>query len=96
MPERGLPRQEVVDRLRALKHDDADWHGGRVFSLVYSAGDEMHQLLSEALALFSAENGLNVLAFPSIGTMQHDIVCNTATLLGGGPRRLGRRMCRAT
>ena len=33
-------------------------------------------------ALFSAENGLNVLAFPSIGVMQHDIVSNTATLLG--------------
>ena len=34
------------------------------------------------LSLYSAENGLNVLAFPSIGIMQHDIVQNTATLLG--------------
>ena len=50
---------------------------------MYSAGDEVHELLGEsALSLFSAENGLNVLAFPSIGTMQHDIICNTATLLG--------------
>ena len=32
--------------------------------------------------LYSAENGLNVLAFPSIGVMQHDIVSNTASLLG--------------
>jgi glutamate/tyrosine decarboxylase-like PLP-dependent enzyme len=42
----------------------------------------VHELLQDALALYSAENGLNVLAFPSIGTMQHDIVRNTATLLG--------------
>ena len=81
-PSMGLPRNEVMQRLIAMKQDDQDWRGGRVFSLVYSAGDDVHELLSDALALYSAENGLNVLAFPSIGTMQHDIVCNTATLLG--------------
>ena len=82
MPENGLPRDEVMQRLLAMKQDDQDWRGGRVFSLVYSAGDDVHELLSDALALYSAENGLNVLAFPSIGVMQHDIVCNTASLLG--------------
>ena len=82
MPEQGLPRNEVMQRLIAMKQDDQDWRGGRVFSLVYSAGDDVHELLSDALALYSAENGLNVLAFPSIGTMQHDIERNTATLLG--------------
>jgi sphinganine-1-phosphate aldolase len=82
MPERGLPRDEVMQRLLAMKRDDQDWRGGRVFSLVYSAGDDVHELLSDALALYSAENGLNVLAFPSIGVMQHDIVSNTAALLG--------------
>jgi sphinganine-1-phosphate aldolase len=82
MPAVGLPRDEVMQQLMAMKRDDQDWRGGRVFSLVYSAGDDVHELLSDALALYSAENGLNVLAFPSIGVMQHDIVCNTATLLG--------------
>ena len=82
MPEQGLPRDEVMQRLITMKQDDQDWRGGRVFSLVYSAGDDVHELLSDALALYSAENGLNVLAFPSIGVMQHDIVSNTASLLG--------------
>ncbi len=82
MPAAGLPRAEVMQRLINMKRDDQDWRGGRVFSLVYSAGDDVHELLSDALSLYSAENGLNVLAFPSIGVMQHDIVCNTATLLG--------------
>ena len=89
MPERGLPRGEVMQKLLALKQDDQDWRGGRVFSLVYSAGDDVHELLSDALALFSAENGLNVLAFPSIGVMQHDIVSNTATLLGADEPEAG-------
>ncbi len=82
LPRHGLPRDEVLKQLLAMKQGDQDWRGGRVFSLVYSAGDEVHELLQEALSLYSAENGLNVLAFPSIGIMQHDIVCNTATLLG--------------
>src|SRR5271167_3931445 len=77
MPQQGLPRGEVMQRLITMKQDDQDWRGGRVFSLVYSAGDDVHELLSDALSLYSAENGLNVLAFPSIGVMQHDIVANT-------------------
>ena len=89
MPEKGLPRGEVMQQLLALKQDDQDWRGGRVFSLVYSAGDDVHELLSDALALFSAENGLNVLAFPSIGVMQHDVVRNTATLLGADEPEAG-------
>jgi sphinganine-1-phosphate aldolase len=82
LPERGLPRAEVMQRLLTMKQGDQDWRGGRVFSLVYSAGDDVHELLQDALSLYSAENGLNVLAFPSIGLMQHDIVSITATLLG--------------
>jgi glutamate/tyrosine decarboxylase-like PLP-dependent enzyme len=82
LPEHGLPSDQVLRQLIEFKQGDQDWRGGRVFSLVYSAGDDVHELLSEALALYSAENGLNVLAFPSIGTMQHDIIRNTATLLG--------------
>ena len=82
MPVHGLPRDEVMQQLITMKQDDQDWRGGRVFSLVYSAGDDVHELLSDALSLYSAENGLNVLAFPSIGVMQHDIVSNTASLLG--------------
>ena len=89
MPEHGLPRDEVMQRLLAMKQDDQDWRGGRVFSLVYSAGDDVHELLADALALYSAENGLNVLAFPSIGVMQHDIVSNTATLLGADDPAVG-------
>src|SRR5580698_1910867 len=82
LPQHGLPREVVLQQLLSMKQGDQDWRGGRVFSLVYSAGDEVHELLQDALSLYSAENGLNVLAFPSIGTMQHDIVRNTATLLG--------------
>src|ERR1700691_6570614 len=89
MPVHGLPRDEVMQQLITMKQDDQAWRGGRVFSLVYSAGDDVHELLSDALSLYSAENGLNVLAFPSIGIMQHDIVANTTALLGAADTASG-------
>src|ERR1700722_3696720 len=82
LPAHGASADEVLDRMEELRADDQDWRGGRVFSLVYSAGDEVHELLQDAQSLYSAENGLNVLAFPSIGVLQHDIIRNTASLLG--------------
>ena len=91
IPQLGLTHADVLAQLLAMKQGDQDWRGGRVFSLVYSAGDEVHELLQDALSLYSAENGLNVLAFPSIGIMQHDIVRNTATLLGADEPASGRR-----
>ncbi len=89
MPDQGLAAAEVLRQLAGLKENDEDWRGGKVFSLVYSAGEEVHELLAQAMALYSAENGLNVLAFPSIGQMQHDLVSNTAQLLGASEPLLG-------
>ena len=82
LPEHGLAADDVLAQLAAKKVGDRDWRGGRVYSLVYSAGEEVHELLERALVLYSAENGLNVLAFPSIGSLQHDLVRITASLLG--------------
>jgi glutamate/tyrosine decarboxylase-like PLP-dependent enzyme len=82
LPARGAAADEVLARMEALRADDRDWRGGRVFSLVYSAGDEVHALLERAAAAYSAENALNTMVFPSLGWMQHDIVTITAGLLG--------------
>ncbi len=78
----GIDAAEVLARMAALRADDRDWRGGRVFSLVYSAGDEVHRLLEDAATLYSSENALNTGVFPSLGRMQHDIVSITAGLLG--------------
>jgi glutamate/tyrosine decarboxylase-like PLP-dependent enzyme len=82
LPAHGAAADEVIARMEALRADDRDWRGGRVFSLVYSAGDEVHALLERAAAAYSAENALNTMVFPSLGWMQHDIVTITAGLLG--------------
>ena len=84
LPEQGIDANHVLEDLRAAKANDRDWAGGKVFSLVYDGGEELHELHGEALKLYSAENGLNVLAFPSIGQLSHDLVRITAELLGAG------------
>ncbi len=82
LPDRRQSRDAVLAQLRDLKRDDRKWEEGKVFGLVYDAGPEHHALLRDAMALFEAENGLNVLAFPSIGLMSHDLVQLTGRLLG--------------
>ena len=64
----------MLELMAGLRSDDRDWRGGRVFSLVYSAGPEVHDLLERAATLYSAENALNTAVFPSLGRMQQDII----------------------
>ena len=82
LPAHGADADAVLARMGELRADDRDWKGGRVFSLVYSAGDAVHDLLQQASNLYSAENALNTMVFPSLGWMQHDVVTITAGLLG--------------
>jgi len=89
LPAHGLDAEAVLARLDELSADDRDWRGGRVFSLVYSAGDGVHDLLVRAADRYAAENALNTMAFPSLGWMQHDIVTITAGLLGADRRPEG-------
>ena len=83
LPQRGAPRAEVMARLRERHADDASWKTGRTFSLVYFAGDEVSELLREAYGEFIAENGLSPVAFPSLRTMECDVVSMAAGLLHG-------------
>ena len=82
LPAHGLEADRVLARMDDLRDNDRDWRGGRVFSLVYSAGDAVHDLLQRAATLYSAENALNTAVFPSLGRMQQDIISITAGLLG--------------
>jgi sphinganine-1-phosphate aldolase len=82
LPAHGLDAEQVLAAMSELRVDDRDWRGGRVFSLVYSAGQDVHDLLERAATLSSAENALNTAVFPSLGRMQRDIVTITAGLVG--------------
>ena len=63
IPTRGRAADELLGELAGMAKDDADWKHGRVFSLVYHAGDAHAQLLARAHALYASANLLNPMAF---------------------------------
>ena len=68
---------------------DADYKGGKTWSMVYWAGDAHHDFLKQAHALYFAENGLNPMAFQSLKRMETDVVQMTASLLNGPESTVG-------
>jgi glutamate/tyrosine decarboxylase-like PLP-dependent enzyme len=84
-PERGLPKDALLARMREMKQADADWRGGRTFSLVYPAGEDVDEVLREAAELYLFENALNPFRFPSLRRMEDDVVAFAADLLHAGP-----------
>jgi len=89
LPKQGTPRDQVLARISDMKTQDADWRGGRTWSLIYPAGDDVDELLREANLLYLYENALNPFRFPSLRTMEVDVVSMTASLLSGGERSDG-------
>ncbi|HEY3806355.1 MAG TPA: aminotransferase class V-fold PLP-dependent enzyme [Kofleriaceae bacterium] len=88
IPSRGRSADDVLAELRARQRDDVDWRGGRVFSLVYHAGDEHEQLLKDAHAVYASANLLNPIAFKGLRSLEKDIV-DAAAALFNGPGAVG-------
>lgn len=83
LPESGRNKNELLAQMQALKEKDMPWKEGRVFSLVYSAGEEVQELLKEAHSIFMSENGLNPGAFPSLRKFETEVVGMVTHLLNG-------------
>jgi glutamate/tyrosine decarboxylase-like PLP-dependent enzyme len=82
-PSAGRPVDELLAEVRAGRGDDADWRGGRTFSLVYNPADAELERLQEAIALeYLHENYLNPFAFPSLLHMEQQLVAQAADLFG--------------
>lgn len=88
LPAHGQDGARILDTMRALRDDDARWHDGRVFSLVFHPGDETAAFVREAYNLYFSENALNPSAFPSLRRMENEVVSMTASLLGN-PHAVG-------
>ena len=81
LPKQGIGRDALFEDMRKRKEQDADWHGGRTFSLIYPVSDEVDGILAEANKLYMFENALNPFRFPSLRQMEVDVVSMTAGLL---------------
>ncbi|WP_246210568.1 aminotransferase class V-fold PLP-dependent enzyme [Nocardioides piscis] len=76
---------ESVDplaRMRALQALDLPVHGGRTLAYVYDSGDdEVDRIAREAVAAYAGSNALDPTAFPSLLTMENELVGFAAGLL---------------
>ena len=90
LPTVGLPAEQVLDELRAMRAGDLPTHGGRTLAYVYDSGlTGLDDLAARAHALASSANGLDPTAFPSLLRMENDIVAAAAALLGGDVATVG-------
>jgi len=89
LPSRGRPHDEVLAELRRRKEGDARWRDGRTFGLVYDGGFEIEAIGAAAAGLYLHDNALNTIAFPSLGSLQSDVVRMTAGLLHGDAETAG-------
>lgn len=82
-PSTGRPVDDLVAELEGGRGEDADWRGGRTFSLVYNPADpELERLQHAVAAEYLHENYLNPFAFPSLLKMEQEVVSAAADLLG--------------
>lgn len=89
IPEEGIRHEDVLDQLRAFAGGDADYLGGRVWSLVYDLSDEHTAFLKKAYGLYFSENALNPMAFKSLKLMETEVVQMAASLLNGDDQTVG-------
>ncbi len=89
LPKKGTPKETVLSKLRALKTDDADWHKGQMFGLIYEAGQEVEELVKEAATTFMIENALSPMAFPSLLKMETEVVSMVVSMMEGDDEAVG-------
>ena len=74
----------ILDRLASLREADAPTHGGRVLSYVYDSGlAELDELAAEAIRIMQPVNGLDPTTFPSVASMERDLIRFARRMLHG-------------
>jgi sphinganine-1-phosphate aldolase len=81
---------DVLARLRAMQSADVPVTGGRTLAYVYDSGlEEADRVGREAVAAYAGSNGLDPTAFPSLMTMENELVGLAARLLDGPDSTVG-------
>lgn len=89
LPKQGFDAQTILNTMQELRGEDASWSEGKCWALVYSAGEEVTDVLRQAFTMFLTENALNPTAFPSLKQMETEVVAMTGHLLGGDAETTG-------
>ncbi len=87
LPTSGQSSDHILAEIAERRSGDLDWRGGRAFSLVYNAADpELEALQHRVADDFMHENALNPFAYPSLRSMEAEILAMAGEVLGGDAR----------
>lgn len=89
IPTHGRKLDDILTDLRGKSAGDTKWRDGRVFSLVYHAGEAHEHVVREAHALYASANLLNPMAFGSLKQIEREIVEMAAQLFHGPATTVG-------
>ncbi|MCW2781421.1 MAG: Pyridoxal-dependent decarboxylase [Marmoricola sp.] len=85
-----MAEPDVLARLREMQRSDVPVQGGRTLAYVYDSGlTEVDRIGRAAVAAYAGSNGLDPTAFPSLLTMENDLVGFACRLLEAPPSAVG-------
>ena len=82
LPANGKTREQVREEIESALTRDADWRGGKIWSLVYFAGEDVDAVLKDAYTAALYTNGLGPGVFKSLQKFESEVLAMTAGLLG--------------
>lgn len=81
---------EILAELRARRANDLPTHGGRTLAYVYDSGlAAADEIAREAVAMYASTNGLDPTAFPSLLSMEADLVAFARSILHADEQVVG-------
>src|SRR6476620_9675585 len=83
IPQQGSSLDEVMERMRSMQVNDADYHNARTWGLIYHGGPDVDAVLQAAGGHVLLENALNPFVFPSLKEMQREVVRMATGMLHG-------------
>lgn len=89
LPQKGMSRGDINDRLDAFKADDLDWQSGKVFGYVFDPGKEAMEVGKQAYMKFLTENALDFTSFPSLYKFEREVVDMGLSHLNGPEEAVG-------
>ena len=90
LPERGVPRDEILAELRSMAEDeDALWESGKCSGTMYCGDHDHYRFMNEAFGLFAHANVLQRDMCPSATKFEGEIVSMALDLFHAGDDAVG-------
>ena len=83
IPQHGLSREAVLEKLEAFRANDMPWRDGRTWAYVYDPGREAEEVIKQAYMMYLSENALDPTVFPSMLRLENELVALAASHLNG-------------